>query len=217
MRPPALEVILSLWGGGVAAGGATVAVWRVARPGYFRLVGSLVALLAALVVLSGGGLLGVVAAVAALLAALRREGPVAIGAFGVSALSLLLVAVVVSPAGWLTSLIGATSLGAVTSEMLLGHWFLVDPKLPRWPLRRLALAGVVGALGESLWVALGSDQLLVPRSLLAGLAALAALLMVGVVFSLRVRAYSGVMAATGLSYLATLLVLAVAIISRPAA
>jgi hypothetical protein len=41
--------------------------------------------------------------------------------------------------------------------------------------------------------------------------------MVGVLFSLRVKSYTGVMAATGLSYLATITALAVAIISRPQA
>jgi hypothetical protein len=132
------------------------------------------------------------------------------------ALSALLFLAAGRDVGWLSAIVGAVSLGGITSEMLLGHWFLVDPKLPRQPLRRLAFVGVLGALAEGVAVFLiAPDGLLAPRWLLAGLAGLAAALMIGVVFSLRVRSYTGVMAATGLSYLATLVALAVAIIARP--
>jgi hypothetical protein len=102
--------------------------------------------------------------------------------------------------------------------MLLGHWFLVDPKLPRWPLRRLAYFGIAGIAAEGVRVALLQDgSLIAPPLVLALLAAFGVVLMVGVLFSLRVKSYTGVMAATGLSYLATITALAVAIISRPQA
>jgi hypothetical protein len=100
--------------------------------------------------------------------------------------------------------------------MLLGHWFLVDPKLPRWPLRRLAYFGIGGIAAEGMRVALLSNGSLIAAPIvLTVLAALGLVLMVGVLFSLRVKSYTGVMAATGLSYLATITALAVAIISRP--
>jgi hypothetical protein len=100
--------------------------------------------------------------------------------------------------------------------MVLGHWFLVDPKLPRWPLRRLAYFGIAGIAAEGVRVALlPNGSLIVTPLVLTLLAALGLLLMVGVLYSLRVRSYTGVMAATGLSYLATITALAVAIISRP--
>jgi hypothetical protein len=119
--------------------------------------------------------------------------------------------------GWPSALIGVASLGGISSEMLLGHWFLVDPKLPRWPLLRLAYFGIAGIAAEGLRVLLLEDEFLIAAPVILGLlAGLGTLLMVGVVLSLRVRSYTGVMAATGFSYLATITALAVAIISRPA-
>lgn len=213
MRPPDLGAILSIWGAGLAAGAAVVAIWNVARRGYYRLAGAVVAGFGLLALLAGAGWWSLVAAVLAVAAAAWPVRALAASLLGLAALGLLLAA---SKIGWLSATVGAASLGAITSEMLLGHWFLVDPKLPRWPLRRLALAGVIGALAEGVVVLLGGDQeLLTSEWVLAALAGFAAFLMVAVTFSLRVKSYTGVMAATGLSYLATLLALAVAIIARP--
>jgi hypothetical protein len=64
---------------------------------------------------------------------------------------------------------------------------------------------------------LSNGSLIAAPIVLTVLAALGLVLMVGVLFSLRVKSYTGVMAATGLSYLATITALAVAIISRPQA
>lgn len=212
MRPPDLGAVLSIWAAGLAAGAAVVALWNVARPGYIRLAGGIVALLGVLAILAGAPLWGLLAAVLAVVAAVWRQRLVAAPALAVAAVAFLLAG---SGLGWLSAAVGAASLGGITSEMLLGHWFLVDPKLPRWPLRRLAIAGIFGALLEGAVVAGNDEDLLVSKWLLAGLAGFAAFLMVGVTFSLRVKSYTGVMAATGLSYLATLLALAVAIIARP--
>ena len=96
----------------------------------------------------------------------------------------------------------------VTGEMLLGHWYLVDPTLPRWALRRLDILGLVGLVAD-----IAALSVLGPTSpfsvsgaaaALAVLAGMSALLMVMVWFALDYPAYSGVMAATGLSYLADL-------------
>jgi hypothetical protein len=212
LRAPDLGAVLSIWAAGLAAGGAAVASWRVARPGYIRLVGAIVAGVGLLAFAAQAGVLALAATVLAALSAWRRTGVAVVLALGVAA-ALFLVAG--SEVGWLSAIVGAASLGGITSEMLLGHWFLVDPKLPREPLRRLAFAGIVGALAEAIVTLVTSGDLLASRWLLAGLAAFAACLMVGVVASLRVRSYTGVMAATGLSYLATLVALAVAIIARP--
>ncbi|MFN2486275.1 MAG: hypothetical protein ABR609_06660 [Acidimicrobiia bacterium] len=212
MRPPDLGAVLSIWAAGLAAGAAVVAFWDVARAGYIRLAGGIVALLGVLAILADAPLWDLLAAVLAVVAAIWRQRLVAAPALAVAAVAFLLAG---SGLGWLSAAVGAASLGGITSEMLLGHWFLVDPKLPRWPLRRLAIAGIFGALLEGAVVAGNDEDLLVSKWLLAGLAGFAAFLMVGVTFSLRVKSYTGVMAATGLSYLATLLALAVAIIARP--
>jgi hypothetical protein len=58
--------------------------------------------------------------------------------------------------------LGALSLGGVNAAMLLGHWYLVTPKLSPAPLQRASLI-VVGAIalqGAVVAVALGRGQLL---------------------------------------------------------
>lgn len=113
-------------------------------------------------------------------------------------------------------LVGAAFLGAITDAMLLGHWYLVQPGLPRslllelvswtirlWPLEIAVLVwptGMVAALRGEIddgyggllgwfWVA----------------CAVSTIVLCGVtVAALRERYYSAVMAATGLLYLAIL-------------
>ena len=56
----------------------------------------------------------------------------------------------------LLAISGAVALGAVTDEMLLGHWYLVDPRLPRWALRTLAVVGLAAvAIDGALLLARG--------------------------------------------------------------
>ena len=123
-------------------------------------------------------------------------------------------------------LVGAAFLGAVTDGMLLGHWYLVQPGLPRGPLLEL-----VKWLGY-LWpfeVAL----LLVPTGMLSvisgeiddgynGILAwwwvASAVMTIGLVFvtraALRERQYAAVMAATGLLYLAILTAFGTDLVAR---
>ena len=49
------------------------------------------------------------------------------------------------PVTGLSLLAGAVSLGAVSLGMILGHWYLVTPRLPEQPLNRLTLV-LLGAL-----------------------------------------------------------------------
>ena len=93
-------------------------------------------------------------------------------------------------------------LGAITSELLLGHWYLVDPRLPRWALSSLAGGAVLAVPLEVALVSRYWEAGAGPLGLI--LAGTTALLMVGVVLALRRRGYRPVMAATGLSYLALL-------------
>lgn len=143
--------------------------------------------------------------------------PVAVGAVG------LVVAGVVSASGdasvtvaVLRTLVGAAFLGAVTDAMLLGHWYLVQPGLPRRLLNE-----IVVALGW-LWPLQVAVMLLPPGMLsvftgaiddgwggvLGWMWATCAITTIVLVLvtraALREREYSAVMAATGLLYLAIL-------------
>lgn len=115
---------------------------------------------------------------------------------------------------------GSVALGGVTGGLLLGHWYLFDPRLPRPLLRRLNVVGLAG-LGADVLVLLGTGltaegtaKALAPVWVFAVLAAASALLMRAVRGALREAAYSALMAATGLSYLAVLTSLATLIVGR---
>jgi hypothetical protein len=125
------------------------------------------------------------------------------GIFQVSA-GLALVIQASQNGGWMPAISAALALGGVTSEMLLAHWYLVDPRLPRWILKSLAVAGIVGLTADAMVLAIaglpqGGATIAFWVLMVTSIA-----LMVGVFAALRYPAYSGVMAATGLSYLAVL-------------
>lgn len=118
---------------------------------------------------------------------------------------------------WLLRLIvGAVFLGAVSDAMLLGHWYLVQPGMPRkllnqltnvllvvWPLEILVFLlpqGMISVLNGSIddgWNGVLGWFWLACASLTGVLAWFTRA-------ALRERSYSAVMAATGLSYLAIL-------------
>lgn len=109
----------------------------------------------------------------------------------------------------------AAALGGVTGEMALAHWYLVDPRLPRSILRGLAIAGIVGLLADGVVLALIGDMTTSgPAIAFVALLATSIGLMIGVIGALRYPAYSGVMAATGLSYLAVLTTLGAVFLGR---
>jgi len=91
---------------------------------------------------------GLVAAyLLASLARLPRSGlAIAAGATGILALASLAAGGETQSAPLFTAqlILAATALGAVNAAMLLGHWYLVTPKLSPTPLRRM------------MWVLLGS-------------------------------------------------------------
>lgn len=106
--------------------------------------------------------------------------------------------------GWLPAVTGVLALGGVTGEMALGHWYLVDPRLPRWSLKALALAGIVGLAADAAVLTFAGLPQGGATVAYWVLMATSVLLIGGVFGSLRYPAYAGVMAATGLSYLAVL-------------
>jgi hypothetical protein len=122
--------------------------------------------------------------------------------------------------------VGAAFLGAVTDAMLLGHWYLVQPGMPRGPL--LELIRWLGAI----WP-LEVAVLLWPTGMVSvingsiddgynGLmgwfwlaCAITTIVLVGVTrAALKERQYSAVMAATGLLYLAILTAFGTDLVAR---
>ena len=198
------EVILAMWAAGVAASGAAVAYWRIVGPGYLWLV-------AATVTLIGGGawyfasrpvvaVAVLVAAASVLVAGNRRATTVALAG------SSLVFLASASGTG-LAAVTGCVALGGITGEMLLGHWFLVSPRMPRWPLRVLAVIGGAGIALDwllHLWSGLHQATSGTIVAVSVALALTSLLLMSAVWFALGYPSYPGVMAATGLSYLAVL-------------
>ena len=200
--------MLATWAGGVAAAAALVARWEIVGPGFIRLSGAVVLGFGIPAALAGSTpfpWVGVVLCAAAVLSA-RWRTPLVV--FMVVAAGCFVVAASLDGA-FVPAASGALLLGGVTGEMMLGHWYLVDPRLPREALRRLAAIGALGAVadfgvlagfGAIPWA--GFDPMFGVGFVLLGATTL--VLMAAVWFALAEPGYSGVMAATGLSYLAVL-------------
>lgn len=116
----------------------------------------------------------------------------------------------------LRTLIGAAFIGAISDGMLLGHWYLTQPGLPRkllnemvtalgwiWPLEVGALLLPTGMI--SVWVGTVDDGWGGLLGWMWGTCAITTIVLVFVTrAALKERYYSAVMAATGLLYLAIL-------------
>lgn len=208
-------LILSMWTAGMAGGAAVVSYWGIVGPGFNWLLAAVVVVAGGATALSGNLAIGMVATVFALVAGITgRSHKLASTCFAFAGLGFLAIA---AATGVVPALSGAILLGGMTSEMALGHWFLVDPRLPRAALQRLALAAGIG-VGVDVavmagWGAFGAGDAVMTGAF-AALAVLAALLAAGVWFSLKEPGYSGVMAATGLSYLGVLTAFGVVVVGR---
>lgn len=123
-------------------------------------------------------------------------------------------------------LAGAAFLGAVSDAMLLGHWYLVQPGLPRrllneivtalgwvWPVEVFALLLPTGMI--SVWSGAVDDGW---GGMLGWFWAACAVTTIVLVFvtkaALKERQYSAVMAATGLLYLAILTAFGTDLVAR---
>lgn len=206
--------ILAMWAGGVALAAGVVGRWRIVGAGYIWTAGGSVILVGAATVGMGPLATGAVVLVGIGTVTAKNWSAVSSGLLALGG-GLFLAQAMTGSEPWLV-LTGAVALGGTTSEMLLGHWFLVDPTLPRRSLRRLDVVGVIGLVADAiLVVALGGlagGGLVVTAYLV--LAILGSLMMVGVWFSLGERGYEGVMAATGLSYLSVLTTLGTVSLGR---
>jgi hypothetical protein len=123
-------------------------------------------------------------------------------------------------------LVGAAFLGAVTDAMLLGHWYLVQPGLPRaplldlvrwvavvWPFEVVAFLIPIGM--ASVWVGTVDDGYNGLLGWFWAACALGTILLCAVTrAALRERYYSAVMAATGLLYLAILTAFGTDLVAR---
>ncbi|MDJ0960589.1 MAG: hypothetical protein QNJ88_08025 [Acidimicrobiia bacterium] len=212
-----------MWTAGVAGGGAVVAWWRVVGPGFTWLTGGTVALFGVGVAVFAEdptGYVGVALAIGAMI--VGRNQRLAAAFFGTSAVVLFVAALgSFSDIGsaFLPAVTGTVFLGAITTEMMLGHWYLVDPRLPRWALQRLDLAAGAGLLGDFLWAVVQGALDWVPTDAVLGwafiaLALFSFLLVIAVWYALQEPNYTGVMAATGLSYLAVLTSFGVVVLGR---
>ncbi|MEP6623231.1 MAG: hypothetical protein ABJC79_02205 [Acidimicrobiia bacterium] len=122
--------------------------------------------------------------------------------------------------------VGALFLGVVTDAMLLGHWYLTQPGLPRAPLKELVRwsayvwpaevlvmllpRGVIGVLNSS-----RSDGYGGLLGWMWVVCAITTAILFGVTWlALRERFYSAVMAATGLLYLAILTAFGTDLVAR---
>ena len=100
---------------------------------------------------------------------------------------------------------------SVFSLMMIGHWFLVDPTIPRVGMKNIAIFSIFLSLGISLLVFFdfyeSSSNLFnllsssVLNNVIAFLYISSAILSFGSFKSLQEKSYTGVMASTGLSYL----------------
>ncbi len=207
-----------MWAAGVAAGAAAVAWWRIVGPGFIWLAGGVVLLFGLPAAILGAGPIAWLGlGLASLTLGLaQRSRQAAMSFAGAAAAYVVAAAIVGHP---LLAVTGAVALGGITSEMLLGHWYLVDPRLPRWALQRLDIAAGAGLVADvAALLALGvldwpeADAVL--GWAFVALAAMSGLLVVAVWFALREPRYTGVMAATGLSYLAVITMFGAAVTGR---
>jgi len=196
--------ILLAWAAGLALVVGFVSLTRVVGPGFNWLTAATAGFIGLAGTLADGvwwARLGAVFLIVGLV--WTRNRPFAGVMFILAGIGYLVEAALLG--GLVLAVTASLSLGGVTGEMLLGHWYLIDPRLPRWTLRGLAGAGIIGLTADALALALlgglpgggGTVAFWI-------LTATSIILMAGVLGSLRYPAYSGVMAATGLSYLAVL-------------
>ena len=206
--------VLLAWSAGLALSVAFVSLSQTVGPGYTWLAGGValaIAVPAALTEAAWWGRAGALLVGLALLWARNRP-------FAGLLLAAGGVALVVEGSllgGVIPTLSAALALGGVTGEMALGHWYLVDPRMPRWALRSLGVVAIAGLVTDTVVLRLGigfpsgggqwAFWLLATTSIV---------LMVAVLGALRQPAYAGVMAATGLSYLAVLTTLGAVFMGR---
>ncbi|HEX6145655.1 MAG TPA: hypothetical protein VF083_02685 [Acidimicrobiia bacterium] len=197
------DLLLVAWAAGLALATGLIALARVVGPGFTWLTASVAAVIGLVGIFSEDpwwARFGLILLGLGLIWARNRQ----LSAIFQIGAGLALVIQASQTGGWVPAVSAALALGGVTGEMALGHWYLIDPTLPRWSLKALAIAGIVGLAADASVLAVAGLPSGGATIAYLVLMATSVLLMGGVFGSLRYPAYAGVMAATGLSYLAVL-------------
>lgn len=215
------------------ASGGMLCLWFTMRSGeisvgYGKLLRGVYAALAVIGAILGfafGSILGrevsaIVLVVLAVVSFARRDNTIDLLAAGIGLIGVVFASLGTDhpdDALWLLRLlVGSVFLGAVSDAMLLGHWYLVQPGMPRkllnqltnmlllvWPIEVMVFllpVGMISVLNGTVddgWNGVLGWFWLACASLTGVLAWFTRA-------ALRERSYSAVMAATGLSYLAIL-------------
>ena len=206
--------ILLAWAGGLAAVAGSIALSRIVGPGFIWLAGGSAGLVG-LAGVFGSGAWWARAAFGAVIVGLiwARNQPFAGVLFLLAGVGYVIEAGGLG--GWLPTVTAALALGGVTGEMMLGHWYLIDPRLPRSALRILAITGITGLAADGLLLTVAGDLPGGGATIAFWVLISTSILLMGAVLgALRYPAYSGVMAATGLSYLAVLTTLGAVFLGR---
>lgn len=205
--------------------------WKATSPGYAWLVDACAAAFALFAWAASGRsepvlvlAAGAAAVAIALSAAKLRGAPQAVAEAVGAAAGLWVCAKLAYTAadpGWIAALravAGAAFLGAVTDAMILGHWYLIDPKLPKVAIRRLntIAAGSLAAFALTLVVPPASVLAAFGSATLMALGWVATSVFCGVLVllvsrALREQGYAAVMSATGLLYVATMVAVGVVV------
>jgi hypothetical protein len=207
------RLILLALAAGLAFVAGAVSLSRIVGPGFTWLTAGVSALVGLPGALADRGWWARAAMVALIIGIVRaRNQSIAGILFLVAGAGYLIEATLFG--GLLSAVTATLALGGVTGEMLLGHWYLVDPRLPRQALRSLGVVGIAGLLVEAgLQIGLGIEFTGGALGFWV-LLFTSVVLMAAVIAALRYPAYSGVMAATGLSYLALLTTLGAVFVGR---
>jgi hypothetical protein len=232
----------------------TTPTWGVLRTGFFKLTGLVLAVSALIAWLAARGPLGgssasgaratafwLLAAFAAvavlwqLLTWLGQSARAVSRVVGIAAVPLGVAALITLAAlpaaahntaiGVVQLLAGSLFLGAVTDGLLLGHWYLVDKRASREPLKRMGmflLGGSIIAIGAAIIGGGGGGSTNTNFSPLLGAGTLTVALSVGLaalclLISFFIRALvreDSIQAATGFFYLAVILAFAAEFASK---
>ena len=107
----------------------------------------------------------------------------------------------------ITTFLPVTLVSGIFSLMMIGHWFLVDPTITRIGMKNIARSSMLIAGLLSLMIITGlisSEISTLYKNIIIGLYISSLVLSLGSLKSLNETSYTGVMAATGLSYLSLL-------------
>jgi hypothetical protein len=107
----------------------------------------------------------------------------------------------------ITTFLPVTLVSGIFSLMMIGHWFLVDPTITRIGMKNIARSSMLVAGLLCLMITTGLISLEITtlyKNIIVGLYISSFILSLGSLKSLNETSYTGVMAATGLSYLSLL-------------